>query len=590
MKKINYLLCGLLSLAMVACSDDEPNTGTDGPGGENENSFIALNIVNSNSSSRATETETFEYGTDAENAVKNARCYFFKEDGTAFTVTETGGLNYSDFNPVGTKQTDGSNVAVVCKGTVVMSFAKSETNLPKKMVVVLNIPKGDTTFDTSMSLTELKDKVINYTEAQALKDFITAKDLSDDGLLMTNSVYVKTTKTSEGGAETSTSEIMCEIPIDEDYIKPNIDQAEATPLTVYVERVAAKMTLDKKTGMTTGDINNGMIFPVYTSGKESEQLKINDGTSDKEVYAKILGFCPTVLTDKSYILKKIDTSWDNTSLGITTNWNNAAYFRCYWATSATPTSYLNPFSFTELQTAGTSTKYCLENTDRTDMTAPASDNRTKLLIAAQLMDGNGEGAQPIPLAEWNGSRYLLPALKVKIASLISKEVYIKTGENAYSTITEDYIDFKPVDQTLSKGRYAVTPLLKAKTDGENPADITYYKKGTEENTYTALSAEEVAQYNTNLGKAPTMIWNNGYCYYYVDNKHFGSSGSTGEYGVVRNHVYKTLITQVVGTGTPVYDPDLVIIPETPDEKYSYIAAEINILGWHIVSNDVVLGK
>ena len=76
----------------------------------------------------------------------------------------------------------------------------------------------------------------------------------------------------------------------------------------------------------------------------------------------------------------------------------------------------------------------------------------------------------------------------------------------------------------------------------------------------------------------------------MDIKHYGSENKPGEYGVVRNHVYKTSVTKVVGLGTPVFDPTLPIIPELPAEKYSYIAARINILSWHIVNNSVILGK
>lgn len=58
----------------------------------------------------------------------------------------------------------------------------------------------------------------------------------------------------------------------------------------------------------------------------------------------------------------------------------------------------------------------------------------------------------------------------------------------------------------------------------------------------------------------------------------------GFYGVVRNHVYKTTINSVFGLGTPVYDPDEVIIPQIPKDEEVYLAAEINILSWRIVDH------
>ena len=59
-------------------------------------------------------------------------------------------------------------------------------------------------------------------------------------------------------------------------------------------------------------------------------------------------------------------------------------------------------------------------------------------------------------------------------------------------------------------------------------------------------------------------------------------------GVVRNHVYKTKVTKILGLGTPVYDPTKKIYPEKPSKNDHYIAAEINILSWRLVNNNYVL--
>ena len=299
----------------------------------------------------------------------------------------------------------------------------------------------------------------------------------------------------------------------------------------------------------------------------------------KKIYAKILGFVPTELTDRTYIVKSIDPSWTKDGLGFT--WNSPSRLRCFWATSLSVETddiypdysnvqdkFINPFSFNEAK-GKMGEKYCLENT--------SSTNHTKLLVVAQLMDGTGADANTVEIAEWNGTRCLLSELPARIAGLLKDEIY--TDEEGTTAVNGTNIEFKPVDQNIAKGRYAVTPKLK---------DATYYKKNGEE--VTALSSTELANYNSSLAKAPTMIWKDGHCYYYVDIKHYGSENKPGEYGVVRNHVYKTSVTKVVGLGTPVFDPTLPIIPELPAEKYSYIAARINILSWHIVNNSVILGK
>jgi hypothetical protein len=86
-------------------------------------------------------------------------------------------------------------------------------------------------------------------------------------------------------------------------------------------------------------------------------------------------------------------------------------------------------------------------------------------------------------------------------------------------------------------------------------------------------------------------WNGGATYYYIPIKqHIAEDESDADvYGIVRNHFYKLNITKIQGLGTAVPDPAEVIIPVTPEEKEYYIAAEINILDWKLVEQDVDLG-
>lgn len=586
MRKINFLLCGLIGLAMTACSGDEPNADgkPDDKGDGQGESFVALNIINANSGPRSRADEPtgtdengdtaqkedgskYEDGTDAENTVTNARCYFFDKDGGAYTVNTTG-ENWSDFMPTPTSDVDDDNISKICKGTVVMAFDKKDNinDLPKKMVVVINIPDDTTPFDGTLSLTDLKEKLATYSKDE-LKSFGPGKT----GFLMANSVY----RTAADGDE-NPAKLACEIDIPEKAIQTSIELAEENPVDVYVERIAAKLTLAAAAEAT--DVTD-MKFPLYApTGEEGTSTKFT--YNNKEVFAKILGFVPTELTNETYVVKDIDIKWTKESLGFT--WNSPSRLRSFWAKSPAFKDanvfpdyknirrLINPFSFNDIVTKGLSEKYCLENT--------LSDNHTKVLVAAQLQDNEGN---PIEMAEWNGIRCEKKDLPERIANLLKGNLYTDDkGENAVSA---NDIDFVAVEQDIEKGRYGVTPKLK---EGEN---ITYYEKDTT-GKINEVSKENLKKYNATLAKAPTMIWTNGYCYYYVDIKHYGSTGSTGEYGVVRNHVYKTAIEKVVGLGTPVFDPTLEIIPELPAEKYSYIAARISILSWHIVNNSVILGK
>lgn len=61
----------------------------------------------------------------------------------------------------------------------------------------------------------------------------------------------------------------------------------------------------------------------------------------------------------------------------------------------------------------------------------------------------------------------------------------------------------------------------------------------------------------------------------------------GDYGVVRNHVYKLKINSISGLGSGIGDLNQPIVPPTEVENY-YISARLNILKWRIVSQSVDL--
>ena len=98
-------------------------------------------------------------------------------------------------------------------------------------------------------------------------------------------------------------------------------------------------------------------------------------------------------------------------------------------------------------------------------------------------------------------------------------------------------------------------------------------------------------------------YNDGMMHYVVPIKHLRESdgvfedvkGKTdfvsiaeAEFGVVRNHLYKLNVTKIENLGTSVYDPSEDIIKTTTDETTYLIAAQLNILSWKIVDQNVEL--
>ena len=104
------------------------------------------------------------------------------------------------------------------------------------------------------------------------------------------------------------------------------------------------------------------------------------------------------------------------------------------------------------------------------------------------------------------------------------------------------------------------------------------------------TAANTADVNEELEKiSKIQYWNGGKTYYYVELEH-NSDDSKAAFGVVRNHLYKLTLDGIKGLGTPVPNPEKVIIPEKPgdDTSETYISAKIQILSYRVVSQNVTL--
>lgn len=96
---------------------------------------------------------------------------------------------------------------------------------------------------------------------------------------------------------------------------------------------------------------------------------------------------------------------------------------------------------------------------------------------------------------------------------------------------------------------------------------------------------------------PANRYEEGLMYYAIPIEHFGKAddGATpaqlldGNYGVVRNNLYKVEIGKINSLGHGIDDPDEPIVPGDR-KKTLYIAAKINILSWQIVSQTANLAE
>lgn len=378
--------------------------------------------------------------------------------------------------------------------------------------------------------------VVNHEITQSyslsnLKDELQMGHTEGTLFIMTNSAYVN-------GA----GEVVDATPLSIENFQTTADNALLNPVTIYVERVVAKANV------TTGDA------PFNTGVK----------VGDKEVYAKINGWDLVATKQYSYLVKSVDASWTDAELGFV--WNDPAYFRSYWTGKCVDDAVSNAFTPAMLTNTDDTVEYLGEHVNA------ANTDRTKYVVAATLQDVDGNA---IEIAQWYGTSYVgEEALLAAVAPTLKNKLMLLStdgGNNVYTSIDDSQL--KCVAGLAGAESYEVKFQLQ-----DGVATTGWYSfDGTQ---YTA-----VADVNAELAKLePAKVWKDGQTYYYADVKHLGDA-----YGIVRNHSYKITVTGVAGWGTPVYDPNqLIETPEKPTDKETYIAAEINVLSWRVVSNDVTL--
>ena len=181
------------------------------------------------------------------------------------------------------------------------------------------------------------------------------------------------------------------------------------------------------------------------------------------------------------------------------------------------------------------------------------------------------------LLHWNG------ATTVKVKGADTEYTTLPTDKNFFDGTNEkinfaSYLDLQYVD-----GKYKLIPLTGAST-------LTYMKDQTE----TEITATELSDNFKKSTNARNYHYDAGSAYFNVPIAHDKTIDTT--YGVVRNHSYVLNINKIENLGAPlngdVFNPDPEnpdpIIPDPDDFQENFINAQINVLSWHAINNDVTL--
>lgn len=504
--KTKYFLLGLAALGFAACSEPIDDASQINPIGGGTKGYLAIDLKSSDDVVRATGAD-YEDGTADEQVISCATFYFFDQDGDPFNVNSSGNYVYVPVTDNGGEAEP--NIESMTDPVLVVEKYKGK--FPSSVVAVLNYEGSE-----SKSLSQLKNEM---TSAGRTEQY---------GFIMTNSVY----KNAAGKEVDAT-------PLTIDHFHTTPDKAKKNPVTIYVERMTAKVSVATK----------------------AEKFNTDVEFENAPVYAAILGWDLVSNQTESYFVKTINPLWTDDELGFI--WNDAPYYRSYWTGKCVAATATNKFAYDDLTNGvGTTIEYVGEQVG----------TRTKYVVKAQLQKANGDALE---IAQWYGTNYAGEEnlLKAVVATLQNKFM-CKNGDT-YNSI--EHTQLQCVAGMSGAESYEVKFQLKT--------DVNANWYSFDGSTYTLIN-----DINAELAKLePAKIWNDGMTYYYADIKHLAEEeGKIGEYGVVRNHSYKVNVTDVTGWGTPVYDPNQEVVPVKPTDKETYIAAEINVLSWRVVSQDVVL--
>lgn len=631
--KTKHLFFGLLAgIALAGCSSDESITDSgnaiisDGTTRYMAVNILAASDVNGTRSSFET-TSGYEPGTDTENAVSNVRFYFFNDDGTAAKVkkleNEDKYVNYLDLqNPSSTTGTT-TNVEKKLAATLIIETPKGD-RIPTKMLTLVNLK------DTELAALNGIDKTNGGNPSlDQIRDYLSADDThpqvgdyakfanEDKRFVMATSVYA------------SAKERISTTKIESKYLKTAEKSedaktsAEEDPVLVYVERNVGKIRMHLSSAFEKQDDNTYRAKVYSSSESNSDQLTITKGegnnTTEVPVYFQVTGWTLAHETENTYLSKHLIPTWEfNTGWSSITAWNDPSNFRSYWALNIRNGSNSGDLSgdkggvyystvtkgFDNDDTTNPNYVYTNENAATLEDGAQRA-NPTEVIVAGKLVDADGNAIEKATFRgkEMYGKSALITAmlpyayLYVKSDSVVDETnqkvtsyTYTHISEStplALMELTENSTDVYKVNLVLNNTYpdYTQTGEVSSITGHKDP----YLYKINNNGEYEAV--KDAAEVKTILANAGTgQIYTGGATYYWFKVKHL-SLQDKGEYGVVRNHVYDFTLNKVIGMGTPVYNPEsetVIIDPVSPVDENTYIAAQINILSWRLVSSYVTL--
>ena len=466
---------------------------------------------------------------------------------------------------------------------------------PYRMLVTVNSVAANTDLtnlsldDARKELQESMDYLSDTGVTVTYKDGGGSKTLTGvKPFFMSSSTYLDKNK-----------KIVSDVLIYPSQVKDNEADALNTPIPVYLERLAAKVTLKIPKKVK----EEGFMVPIVTS-QDSLTAKV-----------EILGWDLNTLNRNTYYFKNVESSWTYKWQNNTIFWNNTDRYRSYWAKDK---NYLDG------ENSGI-------NLDQQE-TSPLTDDKFRYKKPNELTfegtrelkeDSSGNYVGYTYCLENTADEGTLPVTDSDASTLYSRATHIliraklsfSFGKEANKTDPDyDDDDFRPGTENnffRYKGMFFTKKgLLKAlRRDTNNDADPTSsplygiddsdldlvsaaslsYCKGYDKGERVAVQRKSDSSYPDLKDASGNPVRIDGFLggefYYKIPIEHINNDDVTGttypiaKYGVVRNHNYEITIGEdLKGIGTGIWDDSFDIRPFRKTDDYR-VTAYVKVSPW-----------
>lgn len=630
-KFLKTILFGLPLVILGACSDDDPvNGGNDGPTvDKSEVRYLKINLVNAGANnSRASDTpigtdpdKEYTNGTEAENTIRTIDFYFYDAD-----------KNYHSHVPgglTGPVQPSTSNIT----NPSVHGFY--ETDVPVNLVQGEKMPTYVICIVNGVEPNYYEGRSMMDAQQRLLESFTCGTDKEKGYLGMNNSVYYGRDEVT--GLD---NQLIMATPFDTNKLLTKTELDKMTPeekaavtIDIYVERYAARIDF-KLSDTAVEDLNtaeDGISLTFEPNGwgmnafeKKFFFIKSYRATNDD--------------IEQGNMAPSYDT-YDTMNGLLFAGWNRPDHFRSFWA--RTPAYYKNdypivaddildaaeyPYSvyYSQYSTATNkvnTSQYVMETTlkgtrltgaDMPDQYLPLTSIPSVVLTGVYKINGSNEAVtfytyqkdennKPHIYAANDGDIEGVGTIRDRLLS--TQSVVLKKTDNGYSPVRTADLEAGDLNFVVEHPTQNVRHGLKIGGDLvtlqlSSPVESYWYYDSDSQQYESINTANKLTKVNRllyqNLGgahafidgkaffSAPIQHWG----WHRSDNENYGkpvdewdwSKMKTGDFGIVRNHIYTIQINKIAGLGTGIIDEDDPLLPPTDKVSYS-VNFRVNIQKW-----------